>query len=848
MPDKLETLPQFSSEDKVWMVDKQGNDYTVPGHMVQDALTNGYSIPQEYLNAYEKQNAEKLAVEQRNANPKYEHPSIAPGSDINTYATKFLNTATLGVAPIIEKALSKEQTPEEKALLEKQMAATEQEHPYLSSLATGAGFAGSLLIPGPLKAGQIAKEMVLGIGEKALAEGAASKLVAPVVEQTAKEVAHTSFMQKMAASAAQGAAMNEAYAAPSQLANLAIGDPEQAAESMLWNVGLGSVLGVGGEFSSAALRKIGEGMRNLAPRVENLADDMTLKQLNLNKDKINPYSREAVLNFMKDHRTDIGDQLSNTDKLDLLDEHGERIGAFEDDSLRNYLNNKQIKIGDNPALDKIVASNPYRGADTSGVHQFGFNPIKLAVKLEEMYDQENPDILGSPLHPAVGKTLKDAAEHILQFVEKRGDQASLSFDQLKDLTSSLKGKAFIKFNTTLDDAEKNQVIQWVTGKLSSAKERMIDEMYVANDDPNKLVLYQKAKRAYQATKIMLDPKLQLPERVLQGMEPSALTEHHAIIAAGMGLATGHFAGGGIAAGMMLRPLATNIARKTILPIMIRKLYAAAESSPETFGPILAKTLSEAADKHITDTVPSLFEKARSGFKANLKPSATVPTAYGTDALNSFLGSSGKGKSEDEKFAMVHNALVDGIANPDSIAENVGSIASMFGMTPDLQRLVSQKQFDAIEFLNSKLPQNPHPNLPFSDNDWSPTDAQKQQFLKILAIVENPMIAVHKLADPNASLSNDEIEALKTVFPALYNKLTGEVVKAAYAPGASKTHNNVKNKVSRFIGGEADRSLDVINGSRTQKTYQLPMQKESGNKMKAPKSNSMMTSVQRRANK
>jgi len=881
-------IPEIKPDDQVKMLDPDGNKYTVAGNSVKEAQDQGWTIPE--IGLQELHIARQ--AEQRNANPNYKYPSIAPGSDYANYLDKFLNQASLGVKPIIENATD---TPEEAAVRKASMEATEQEHPLASALSTSAGFASSLAIPGPVKAGQAAKDLVLGgnaearimaaeagggvsratlnevaksikaisgkdVVDRTISEvvghgaeaGISKKTTDNIVPKVIQEQSDASFSRKLAASAVQGAVMSEAYALPSQIAHIAVGDPDKAAESLLWNIGLGSVLGVGGELTHAGLSKIGEAMEGLAPKLENTADDLSLNQIGM-KTNIAQKAKDKVITYIKENDL-VGKRLSDEDKQDLLDKIGKEIGDHEDDFKREQLNREKLPQypGADPAeivdsrskaLQTQMNTNPDLAYQKSGMyHSFGVKPEELADNLKQQFEIENPGILNDPLHKPATNTLNDVIESI-----KRNGNEPLSFADTKTLEKNIAGNSYKSANLTSEESEKNLTLQWAEQKLSNARKAEAQKMFIASDEPQKFASYTKAMKDYSAVKTMMDPKLQLSANA-NSIMPSGMAINQSIGHGAWSLATGHpIIGAAAVAGTLLKPMISQISKRTILPLAIRGLYKAAETNPEMLGPILAKTLNEAADKHFGNLAPLIINSGKS-----------LPIRGTQASLDSFLGSSAKGLNSSEKYEKVQNQITNAVANPDLIAQRVGAIASIFGMHPQLKSLVAQKQLQAISYLYDNLPKNPHPNEPFSKNDWKPSEQEKNQFLKILSVVEDPSIIIHKLANPGGTISIKEVEAMKTIYPSLYAKLVGEVVKSSYAPGSEKASLNTRNKIDTFAGGGVEPSLQPQNTANIQNSFTkiLPSENPQGsapspkhtNRSLKSSGDSLMTSVQKRASK
>jgi len=86
---------------------------------------------------------------------------------------------------------------------------------------------------------------------------------------------------------------------------------------------------------------------------------------------------------------------------------------------------------------------------------------------------------------------------------------------------------------------------------------------------------------------------------------------------------------------------------------------------------------------------------------------------------------------------------------------------------------------AVQYLNSQLPRPPESKIgPFGDvyKDWKPTAGQMQAYMEKKAVVENPKVAIEALA--NGSITTSQVEAIKAVYPQLYNNVSTAIMQLA----------------------------------------------------------------------
>lgn len=847
--------------------------------------------------------------------------AVTPGSDINNWADMVLDNFTFGIKPAAERIYHHyaDTTDEEKRqteLANAKMEATENEYPITSTVAKTAGFLGSLPLTAPVKSAGMVRNVIEGgsaatrelaggaaggaaaseplgwaanravmneiagniratgidvgkmgatdLGIRGVEEGAEESLskkgavtIADIANNAIKENAEQSFSKQVAASVLKNAAISEAFSAPSQIADYITGDKEKASESILWSLGLGATLGLGGSLTSAAVSKFGSLMEGLSPKLTDALDNMKLSQAGLKAEKSGKVA-DKILNFLEEKEMS-GNVITDEQKQIWKKELGAEFGKYRDDVQRDIFNKSQIPTAPNvnpinifdtktKQLQELVNTHPDLAYQKPGqFHEVGIKPVEFAESLKNSFEQDHPGIYNNPLHKTETNTLND----IISNFESKGN-ASLSFKDTGELENNLKnvgikGSKTIWSKNNLEsqvDTASNQVKQWAEQKLSAARDAEVQKMLIGSGKPADISKYSKLLQDYSAVNSMLDPKLLEKDK---GLIPSGLTTNSAILTSAGSLLSGHPSGLLGAAGLIAKPLITQIGKRAALPYAIRGLSSIAEN-PEMFGPNLANHLSQMADKHFSDSA-----------KFVIGTSKIAPYRLSASAYDTFLGKSGENLSTDQKYNKVSNTLTNAIANPDLIASKVGSISSIFGLSPALKSLVANKQLDTINFLYQHLPKNPNPNKPFSKNDWTPSAQEKQKFERILAVVENPGVIVHKLASPNTSLSNDEIMTMKTIYPKLYQKLAGEIIKESYFPAASKVPLTTRNKLDNFTGGGIEPSLSAVHLQRTQNTYSQPMPqsnpagsapepKHTNKSLKNGPGESLLTATQRRSNK
>jgi hypothetical protein len=717
-------------EQPVMMTSPDGKEsYKVVPDDIEYAKSQGWK-PSEQFD--KEQNFEKQ-VEGKNA------PGFQEGDTLDTLADKFLGTATLGVAPIIENALDN-RSPEVKAIVQARKERTEAEHPIASTAASGLGLAGSLLIPGP---GAVGKAVTSAIGKAATANVAA----------------------KIGTAIAANTAIAETYNAPSQIANLVTGDPQAAAENLVHTAALGIILG---PLSLGASKAITYFLDKAPPDAAKLVADTLMKNGgNRMKTLAELQSNPAIAKWLNSNPGAVTKMISDANTQ--IDDHKKQV----DDQFNTLTKTDPAQVSDTV----VDGAQKLGQANTSPI-----NPTQPFVNPAHISNDFSADALkdtkiaSDPMYAQVKGVFGDAGSNMITHE---------SADALRDNLNSLE-----------DHPLKNLALK----KLDDTQGRSLDAgmQQIGGED---LIKYNAAKQNLTTGEMLQELKLAPGEA--QTSETSPLMKF--AISAGL-VATGHpYLAVANQLGMIdSKALLGRVGTKLSIPINeLSKLF---NETPNLFGGSLARSVNEAMDGQI-EKIPSIL-------------GGTFTPATRRDPLTSLIGNT-SGLSKDQQYNRITSSIINSQANPESISENYGQLLALFSADPHLQNLIAQHNTNALSYLNSILPKDPNPPQAFSKNDWQPTKAQKADFLSQLAIVDNPMLAVHKIADGSITLK--DMATLKTVYPALTDKILGKVNQYAFSPEAVSASPGKRIAIAKATGTQLP-LLNPTNVSRNQSTFsQAPPQ-------------------------
>ena len=358
-------------------------------------LQGGYSFPtaqEETAHRVEKEEASKGL---------YASFQEAAESAVNQFA--------LGVPEAIQ---GETDTPQEAAERE----ARESFHSVARTLGGLGGFVGSLASGGELFKGlETAGEAV-------------SHAIVP-----AEHAAQAGLLASVAAKAANAATQGALYATPAALAQAAWGDPLKAAETLLWGVGTGALLGGGAELvgeglsgaKSAITDKLlgGESIGGAGGKIDQWANDTALNAVGATSGKIGKLDKEW--------RQEAGDYLTELirpgmSRQDLGDAVAKKL--------------KEVGSGMGAVIDQLDSSIGEKNLLTAAPLADHFlRPGELASAIKEGIG-DDPGFFqhsNAPYAEALNKLVADAAS--LPTVTVNG-QRVVDFRTGQDFVSALRGR------------------------------------------------------------------------------------------------------------------------------------------------------------------------------------------------------------------------------------------------------------------------------------------------------------------------------------------------------------------------------------------------------------------------
>lgn len=760
------------------VVGPDGSTYLAPPDKVQEALQSGYHLqdPREALR-------EQVTAEEE---------AKGTAGSLEAAGKSALNQLLFGVPGIIAEH---GETPEQKARRE----LVEEYHSTGRLLGGAAGLGASMLLGGGL---------FKGIGAAGEAVG---HLISP-----AEAAAEAGLGARMAATAANYATQGALVASPQAIAQAALGDPKQAAETLLWGVGLGAVLGGGGELLSSAAKagaeRVGEALTGKA--AEDFAVARTVKAVGGERSQINKLSpewRADVATFAHEEGL-IQPGMTRREVGSAIDAAQEKYGA------------RLSEVID--SLDGLVE----KGAKDQDLASLAIKPGEIGDKL--MAEFNTPEMhmpMNAPQRAALEMVVESANRIPTKMINGR---EVVAFEDAQKFVSSLRQK----WVNGIKRAENEGGVKGLD--VVTPLDRMkADAYFVARDvvhqagdrvaDAGSPALkgeLAKAKLAY-AKVAELDKWAATREAQEAGNRMVGLTDFlhmgHGIasgVTSGAGAAIGGALGGGAgalvgsalgrAAGIPLDYIAKHWLEDKGLVYLSSAAHRAAKEGPEVFSTVIgedAKQRLEATLKTVSMTVRNMATRGIIATQARTQ-----------EHMKALLGST-VGLTPDQSYDKLSKRLTDLQANPEALTNLTSTLAAPYrSVSEDVSDEYQRKLVDAFQYLYDSLPKPSAPPAPFTPQMWHPSASDKMAFHDKAEIVANPARALAHVE--TGTLSAAHLDALQRIYPVIYDAMRAEFMKEAALHQDLKLPPAERASVAMFLQAPLGASTDPANLKILQSVY------------------------------
>lgn len=128
------------------------------------------------------------------------------------------------------------------------------------------------------------------------------------------------------------------------------------------------------------------------------------------------------------------------------------------------------------------------------------------------------------------------------------------------------------------------------------------------------------------------------------------------------------------------------------------------------------------------------------------------------------------------------AKIAELQNPDTFTSHIaGSMGGIEG-TPNIKAAITARLMSGVQYLAQQIPQDPMAGTSILANktNFTPSDAAVSKFMRQVDAVSSPTKVIDRLASGRVSM--EEIQALKTVHPEIYQKLQASVINGIMEHG------------------------------------------------------------------
>ena len=185
-----------------------------------------------------------------------------------------------------------------------------------------------------------------------------------------------------------------------------------------------------------------------------------------------------------------------------------------------------------------------------------------------------------------------------------------------------------------------------------------------------------------------------------------------------------------------------------------------------------KAPSIAALATIERTAQTVDSKIGQGVRDLFSTAPRAVVTLGADALMDHSVNKNKWDRKPGDAQEAYSKHLDDISamatSPDHMLEKLNqATAALHQVAPGIAAQVSTTSVAAISFLNSKLPKKPDTGI--FNQEWKPSTAELSKFARYMSVINRPLSVLEDLK--TGSLTQEHMEALKTVYPKLYDQMS-----------------------------------------------------------------------------
>lgn len=673
-----------------------------------------------------------------------------------------------------------------------QKEALKKEHAAANALGGVVGFGATLIPSGGAsavaKAGTTAATLAKVNPAAKLFEGAstvgkaAEKYVAEKLATAGVEKGAEGLAKKVVSSAAGSGAEGLVLATPHTITEAALGDPDDAAETLMAGGLLGGALGAATPFLKK-LGKLGKEKMESYGQIKDYQESSALAALGASpaqkfalKDK-SPDVVEKLPDFLIGITKDDPKALLNINKLNKRVQDAEEVaGQLIGSSLKKF-------------DEKLMPL--YTVADDVGKAEIKTNMFNFQTLKDKITDNFIKPFDGRDLYAAQVNKAKALVQDIDNTMLNRfgGDYQPLNFSAVREYQQELK--------------------KLISDSAYAGEQGVgIEALKMAREDIQSYFkeLTPKLKEAYPELKGVAEEFKRANDQFRVATSVSDIISKAAERADGkqlLGLRELMSGAGGAATG--LGPLAGIAVQKVV--DYGKKLY-------DVGGLLLTEQQFKNVGKKLNDIGSSLSDYGRAA-----KSSTIVKISDIT------------GNSEDDDYDKLSEKIVAFNQAPEAskLVEDLESLGATGA--PQISEQAKIKTADAMNYLANLMPKPLTPNNPLVKNKkYKPSDMEMAKFNRQLKTALDPFSAIEDLN--NNTLTKEQVQVLADLYPGILSQIQSKVYDAV-AENPQEVPYNKRIKLSLLLGMDLDPSLDpttanIIMGTQDPAGQEQNQQEPQGN--------------------
>ncbi len=641
---------------------------------------------------------------------------------------------------------------------------------------------------------------LVGSGFAGVGLGGALNKIGATALPIAKEAA---FANKVLTAAGRGALENMIYQGNNETSRMIMNDPDQTAETAISHIGLAGALGLGvggalgtvgatfglvapkvGEFASDFKGRIQEHLANPDPvgnltkemqayhePIQNQAMNEVYGKTGLRQDELQQIMPKEITPKLQSHNTELINEIG--DKLGNMQKNIEEYPAHNVKELQRQYGNIIEAVKSEQPIDaynalnefKRYAQGTYRALKTTDSFQL---PHKFLTEVKD---------LGSLIRNSLESPVWGEAGARTKAINKAWSEFQTP---LKDFNSKFTTK--LGDNRVIDPGKVNTYYNSIGKPNAEIKQEAMDNFLTAASKFNKVMdethanlgienpVSRASAQAMHATLDKLSPGAKVADALVRkGLADAAGSG----TGAAMGSLVGHPILGAIFGHHAITPL-----MEKILPALIKPLLQSSTSSASGMKAAVSYAMAAVKGEQ------AINKAAAAVFAGDMGNVIHMPSAKDRELLQKQL----------QKVS----------ANPE-LMFNVGGHTGT--LLPQHGTAIAMSTSKAVQYLESLKP-DVAPRAPL-DKPRVANAVEEATYNRALDIAQNPLIVLKSIKE--GSLTVNDIQHLKTLYPALYSKFTTQVMQNLVDKKTDHAIIPYKTKLSlaAFMGQPLDSSMQPL---------------------------------------